>query len=476
MKNSKYSQILDSLIGDQIPQNLNLAPKIHTKIHGQKGAIMNKRKKVLIPTAVVLMMLTVVAFTVPAVAQTLQRWIGYIPGFGQVQEEKLRTLDEPQTQVVNGITLNVNEVIASKDKTLVKYSISGIEDSMKSQGLVCPMPNSIPHNSSPVISLPDGTALQDESLGVLQVSGSYQFEATYTAIPQSENKVSFTLECLWQTGNGSSLWSFQVPLQLTDKGNPEMTVAPVVVIPTVIAQTAVEGTGAQSSPLEMVVSQVIPLDDGYILQGTLTIEPESGLTVNMFNGLLEDVTVLDANNVALTPEMVPGDFIVELNEVGSNKYNWAILLNATSIAWPLTITVNSIPALTDPYAPSTFQVNVGENPQPGQEWVIEKDVPFGPKVVHVVSIKRIQNDFGMNGYEITFNNDSSLSFSYDIAGGAPNGGGGGGGGGGVNGATFTIVESYMGDVPTGELSVQLIGQGVESIQGPWQVILAEPVY
>ena len=71
---------------------------------------------------------------------------------------------------------------------------------------------------------------------------------------------------------------------------------------------------------------------------------------------------VDANNVTLTPEMVPGDFIVELNEAGSNKYNWAMLLNSPSIAWPLTITVNSIPALTDPYAPSTFKVNVGENP------------------------------------------------------------------------------------------------------------------
>ncbi len=474
MKNSKYSQILDSLIGDQIPQNLNLAPKIHTKIHGQKGAMMNKRKRILIPTAVVLMMLTVVAFTVPAVADTIQRWIGYIPGFGQVQEEKLRTLDEPQTQSVDGVTISVNEVIASKDKTLVKYSILGIEDSMMSQGLVCPMTNSIPINSSPVISLSDGTVLRDESLGVSPGSGSYQFEATYSAIPQSENKVSLTLECLWQSGNGSSLWSFQVPLQLTDKGNAALMVAPVVVIPTEIAQNAAEEAGAQSSPSEMVVSQVIPLDNGYILQGTLTIEPESGLTVNIFNGLLEDVTVRDANNVTLTPEMVPGDFIVELNEEGSNKYNWAMLLNSPSIAWPLTITVNSISALTDPYAPSTFQVFVGENPQPGQEWVIEKDVPFGPKLVHVVSIKRIQNDFGMNGYEITFIYDSSLSFSYDIAGGVPNGGGGGGGG--VNGALSTIVESYMGVVPTGNLSVQLYGQGVESIQGPWQVILAEPVY
>ena len=149
-------------------------------------------------------------------------------------------------------------------------------------------------------------------------------------------------------------------------------------------------------------------------------------------------------------------------------------INATNIAWPLTITVNSIPAVTEPYAVSTFQVDVGENPQPGQEWVIEKDVPLGPKMVHVVSIKRVQNDFGMNGYEITFIYDSSLDFSFDIAGGVANGGGGQGGG--VNGDPIRIVRSFMEKVPTGVLSVQLKRPGVSKfIQGPWQVILSEPV-
>ncbi len=128
MKNSKYSQFLDLLIGDQIPQNINLAPKIHTKIQGKKGAVMNKRMKVLVPSAVVLTLMVVVTLTVPAVAETFQRWIGYLPGFGQVQDEKLRTLAEPQSQTVDGVTLSVDEVVASEDKTLVKYSLSGVEE------------------------------------------------------------------------------------------------------------------------------------------------------------------------------------------------------------------------------------------------------------------------------------------------------------------------------------------------------------
>ena len=212
---------------------------------------MNTRMKVLVPTAIVLVMLTVVAFTVPAVANTIQRWIGYIPGFGQVNDTMVRSLAEPQDQKVNGVTLSVYEVVASSDKTLVKYSISGIEDSMKVQNLVCPGTRSMPINSSPIISLSDGSKLTDLSLGVFPGDGVYQFEATYsTPIPASENEVTFSLECLWQTGNGSSLWSFQVPLPLTDEANAAMAVAPVVEIPTDVSQNGVGVAEGQSAVVE----------------------------------------------------------------------------------------------------------------------------------------------------------------------------------------------------------------------------------
>ena len=286
--------------------------------------------------------------------------------------------------------------------------------------------------------------------------------------------MTFNLECRWKTGNGSSLWNFQVPLRLVDNDSVELTVAPVVVIPTQITPKVGESTEEQSSVEEnLKVSQVIPLQDGYILQGSLTIEPQNGLTVQMFNGYLEDVSIRDANNVTLMPSMVPDDFIVETEGNTLTQYNWAMQISTTSIAWPLTITVNSIPAVTEPYALSTFQVDVGENPQPGQEWVIEKDIPLGPKMVHVVSIKRVQNDLGMNGYEMTFIYDPSLAITYGIQGGTPNGGGGQGGG--VSGEPVKIVRSFSGEVPAGVLSVQLNGQGMESIQGPWQVTLSEPV-
>ena len=435
---------------------------------------MNRRKKILIPIAIALVVLTVITLTVPAVAQTIKRWIGYIPGFGLVHEVKLRKLDEPQEQKINGVTLRIAEVVASSDKTLVKYSLSGVEDSMKPERLVCPLNNSIPLDAFPIMKLSDGSKLQDVGLGVFPAEGLYQFEATYPPIPSTEQEVVFSLECLWQTGNGSSLWSFEVPLRLVENTDDELIVAPVIVIPTQTEQKVQDSpTGQPSVKGNLMVSQVIPLEDGYIIQGSLTVEPESGLTANGVSGYLEDVTIRDANDIVLMPSMAPNDFMIEGNSMESNQFNWAMQVNASSIAWPLTITVNSVPGVTEPYALSTFQVDVGENPQSGQEWIIDKDVPLGSKMVHVVSLKRVQGDFGIDGYEFTFTYDSSLEFSFQIAGADATGGGGQGGA--KNGDPMMIARSYRGNVPVGILVVQLTGRGVEPIRGPWQVILDEPV-
>jgi putative hemolysin len=229
-----------------------------------------------------------------------------------------------------------------------------------------------------------------------------------------------------------------------------------------------------SAKANLEVKQIIPLEDGYVLAGALVIDLERGLNVNQMYGYLEDVIIRDANNTALIPSFPSGDFVIEGGgmPVPANQFNWVMQINAANIAWPLTITVNSVPAYTEPYAPSSFQVDVGENPQPGQEWIIDQDVTLGSRKVHVVSVKRMKMDYGFNGYGFTFVYDPSLDFSYEIEGSEPSGGGGEGGY--KPGEPFTLGRSFRDNVPTGSLTVLLSGQGVETIEGPWQVIVAEP--
>lgn len=222
------------------------------------------------------------------------------------------------------------------------------------------------------------------------------------------------------------------------------------------------------------MKQILPLKDGYILAGSLAVDLAKGLTIDQTAGYLEDVTLRDANNAALIPSFPSGDFVMEGDDKPAPYYqlNWAMQITAANIAWPLTLTVNSIPAYAEPYAPSSFQVNVGEDPKPGQEWSIDKDVKLGPKNVHVDSIKRMKMENGFNGYGFTFVYDPGLHFSFEIEGGEPNGGGGEGGF--QSGDPITLGRSYRGNVPTGLLTVLLSGQGVVTIEGPWQVIVAEP--
>lgn len=467
MKNTKYSRILDSLTEGQMPQHLDLAPKILKRIQKNNGAGMNRRMKVLVPTVVVLVMLAVVIFTVPAVAQAIQRWIGYVPGFGMVQDDRLRTLAEPVSLTKDGVTLAVNSVTASSDKTLVKYSLMGVTDSMITGREICPG-----NQTDPVIKLPDGSVMKLQGLATSYGAAQYQFEAMYSAIPAEVMKAIFSLHCLWQTNSAARTWSFDIPIGLTFDSKTALTVAPVIEVSTSTAQTEmITGTEPAGVKANLQVNQIVPLENGYILAGSMAVDPVSGLTVDESDGYLDDITIVDADNKPLTLSMAPDDFIIEGMGSPGNTFNWALQISGKDIAWPLTITVNSVKAVTEPYAPSNFTMDVGSDPKPNQVLSVDQDVALGPNLVHVVSVRRMKEQY-FDGYEFTFVYNPNLEFSIQIENCNPNGGGGQGGL--KPGETVSLARSCR-SAPTGVLNVTLSGNGVEPIRGPWQVSVAEPV-
>ncbi len=464
MKNTKYSKYLDSLVERDIPNNLDLAPDILRRIQKSKGVIMNKRTKVLIPSTLVVVFMALVILTVPAVADTLQKWIGYIPGFGRVQDNNIRVLVEPLTQTINGVTINIDEVVASSDKTLVKYSLTGIALPFETQFITCP------DSLEASMSLPNGKTVKMVTAGS---EGNYQFTAEFTSIPNDIDQVVFGREIQLSTEDGCSPLVFSLPLILNVNSQVELTAIPFIDLPTQTPEELTETNGNNSSSIgSMSASQAIPLQDGYILLGSIKINSVDNLSSFVLNGYIEDINVLDANNKTLGTEIVPNDFLVETENLDNDIINWAFLINSVDIAWPITITVNSVPMVTERYPNATFLVDVGNNPEPGQKWDINKDVQIGPKTIHVVSIERKQTDFG-NGYEITCISDPSFMGSVNVVG-DNRFGGGGGGGGGVGGETLTYWSGFMGEVPTGILTLELKGQGVETIKGPWQVVVDKP--
>lgn len=461
MKKSKYSQILDTVLDEKVRNDHHLAPQILARLQKNKGANMSKRIKVLVPVLTVL--LAVLLFTVPAVAQAVQRWIGYVPGFGLVRDGSVRIIDHPVQITQDGVTLTVTEVTSSSSKTVIKYNFKNIpittqveEDSCKGQ------------DARPDLVLSDGSERYLEGLGGEVNENGYFFEATYNGVPENITEMTLIINCLSQTIPGSISWQWNVPLSF-DPQKPVLTMAPVFEVPAESEQTETATTEVSA---KMEVKQIVSLADGYILSGSLSVDPVSGLTVEESDGYLEDMDIKDANNVALTSLMVPDDFIVEGNSEANYQFNWAVRISGKNIVWPLTITVNSVNAVTSAFPKSTFQVDVGQDPQPGQVWTIDKGVALGSKFVHVVSMARLKDANGFDGYEITFIYDPSLVWSYQIAGAMPTGGGGGGGE--TVGEQFTLARSYRGNIPIGLLTIELNGYGIEKIAGPWQVMVEEP--
>lgn len=463
MKKSKYSRILDNVLDEKVPHNHHLAPQILSRIQKNKGANMSKRMKVLVPMVTVLVMLIVVMFTVPAVAQAIQRWIGYVPGFGLVQEGSVRVIDQPVQVTQDGVTLTVTGVTSSSKKTVINYNLKNIpitamneEDSCKGQ------------DARPDLVLSDGSERYLISLGGEVNDKGYFFEATYNGVPENVTEMTLVIKCLSQTIPGSISWQWKVPLSF-DPQTPALTMAPVFEVPTVSEQE----TSQNGLINNLVVNQIIPLSDGYIVSGSMEVETISALTVDEMDGFLEDVTIVDAQQQVIIPTMPPDDFFMgNYSSQPNNKFNWAFKLSEKEISWPITITVNTLSAITEDYAPSTFQVEVGDTPQPDQIWMLDKDILLGLKSIHVVSLKRLVGNYGLDGYEFTFIYNPAVDFSYAIEGCEPSGGGGEG----IleAGKSYTKVLSCRNSVPIGTLNVTFTGHGIEKITGPWQVSVAEP--
>jgi len=466
MKKEEYSQILVEVAKDQIPEGLDLAPQILSRIEKGKGKNMQRRMKTLIPAAVILLGLAMVTITVPAVANTLRRWIGYVPGFGLVNDASLRRLAEPVSVTKEKVTLTVEQVTASSNKTLVKYSLKGLPDvGMPGQDL-CQGEEGIQ-----VLRLPDGNELL--LLGSLRgmTDESYTFEDTFEPVPADVWQMTLVLKCVSNTNPVLLTQNWEIPLQFASAPQVEINMAPVLEVTPNLEPVS---TKESASLPGLELTRIIPVEKGYILSGTLDVTPPEGLTVQEQDGFLEDMSIADANGQVVTYSPAPDDVMWELlGGAPTNTIIWACQIESAGLAWPLTLSVNSVNAITTAYPPASIQFDTGANPQGGQVWEINQDVALGPKTVHLVSIKMLDGEHGLKGYEFTFIYDPTTDVSPQIEGYSAMGGGGGGSD--VTGETFTIARAFPTGMPTGLLTVILTGNGVEQIQGPWQVEVSVPV-
>jgi WD40 repeat protein len=366
---------------------------------------------------------------------------GYIPGVGIVdQSSPVRILAKPVTQTRDGITLTVKEVYLTDEKTIVTYMIENV-------------PNSALSHDENVVGCADSGNLVLSDGTIVKVMGGWgsQVESNniYPPIPESMATVNFVLPCLRGTLPGKAPEDWELTLHFVS-APPEMTVAPVIAIPTptspTIRTTQVVQTQSAAQDLfgiKLVLDQAIPLDDGYYLLGhtdwndnRITAVGSGGWAMKAYDSSGQEVALEPANwgEAGLTLE--PNQWLYRLY---GQVFNGALTLRTTNIG------VEFVQPVDLEFDPRSFGFN-GDDRQLNTTWKIEPitlDV-YGMDA-RVIQIKYMQQG-EQTGFELGIEAEPRLqSLPFNLVSTVTGGRGGSGGGSNRDDASGLILTYVLSD-------------------------------
>jgi hypothetical protein len=463
MNKKTCPQVLDDVAHDGLHAGSDLTPQIMAHVQKGKGVTMQPRTKVFVTVIMTVLVLAVLLANVPGVAAAIQRWFGYIPGFGLVDDNQIRELAEPVSLSQGDITLKVEKAILSDEKVVIGYRLLGVDDSRLDENNFCPG-----QENAPELRLPDGRNLELRGYGTSHGGGSYTAEITYLALPVKMEEATLIIKCMTYTSPELVPQAWEIPLRFVAASSASLTVVPVLEGPATVAPVNAPTVASREG---LVLNNIIPTQTGYILSGTITFVPPPGYTLDEYDGYLEDAALTDANGQVLQYGLPPAEVsIPDPSTLPENTHPWAAEVYGENIQWPLTMTVNSLAARGQSYPQAEFQFDTGADPQPDQVWEVNQEIPLGPKTLHIISIKRIDGQYGgLKGYEFTYVYDPTLAFGLDLKGHENERMGGGGSGSPSETGTMTGVLGYRDPVPSGLLTVLVNGEELAQLPGPWQV-------
>ncbi len=381
--------------------------------------------------------------TSPTVVTAMKKLFGYIPGVGVVETSSpLRVLAEPVSQTRDGITVTVQESVASADKTVIIFTIENIPIDKLSHQEDQPGCGMMAE-----IRLPDGRLLQFAGGQGEGWGTGYKNTYTYAAIPTDVEDPTLTISCIQNALPGTLPENWELPLHFIPAPD-NMTALPV------LEYTPSPKPGAEENPIK--ISKVIDLGDAYILLGEFT-PPWSGA-----NSMppMSELTVLDGNG-----QPVMWEYPQDVNITPPVNGELLALKIAKGFTPPLVIRYSSR-ASYPAKDPLEFEFDAGENPQPGDVWQLNKQFNVDG---HTLTLTNIDAIIGpdcnpITGYVFTFTSSdmavSDVSVTgidgYDLATGSGNCGAGGGGGGmdAGMGSTWAMSLGFT-EMPKGKLKVKL---------------------
>lgn len=405
----------------------------------------------------------------PRVAEALKRLLGYVPGVGYVERgNSLRLLTAPVSLERHGLKLTIEKGTADLERTVLLGHIEGYTpDRYGEQDC----------DVSPRLVLLDGRTLglkQSEAStegGKDSPSGSYYLRYIFEAMPAEQLETTLEIPCLMNDTNFRD-WRLEILFEVAE----ESQVMPVIELPTALSENVlspddlltVSAADATLEGFSIVFENESPLPDGYLISGSYQwTDPR----FDVFSIQTINSTIADANGGLVS--FAPVDPLTQLDSA-LKKMPFAYQIHGKDYAWPLVFTVNSV-TVTLPDA-VTFQFDAGPNPQVGQRWDVNLDVPVAGHVIHVQTIDLTAGRTPTQlGYTFTMTADPgvmgvSIDDANPISSGNGAGGGSGGGGGSVNASadgSFTYGWALEGYSPAGVKTFTVSNIAV-MFQGIWQ--------
>ncbi|MBI3173694.1 MAG: DUF4179 domain-containing protein [Chloroflexi bacterium] len=354
--------------------------------------------------AAFVLMLAVIAVSAPSLASALGRVFGYVPNVGLVETTNgLRMLAQPVTVTREGVTLTITHVFAYPDHVELQYEVNGIapeNDGWQSSEFTSDPtafcggvnPGSMHNKAGDArLRLPDGTVLERDYTGKYP-QNAFAMKPVYDAtLPVDVTTLTFVLDCIPMARLGAAPDHWEIPFDLiavpagTVVGEPVIEVPPPTATDVSPVTTSTEVVSAPK--VTMTLERIIPTDANTVIYFHFGMENADPSLISI---MPRSVYVIDSLGQRIP---LRGGFVWQPFEhkVGSA---FEFVIESKPADGPLTVVVDQViayymPLYTDPpqVTPEemTFTFDVGENPQYGQKWNLNKHFSIAGYDFEIVS-------------------------------------------------------------------------------------------
>ena len=481
MKTNRMKDALENIAHRGVPENTNLWSRIESRINKRNSFVQTMRARPVMVIVFVVFALSLLTGVVYAIGNLM----GYIPGVGLVDQNiPVRILTTSVTDERDGLSVNVERVVADADRTSITYGVIGVP--IRDAGpFLC--------EETPFLQLSDGSILKAQDGrsggigGKVGTTVDYTDDIHFAPVPADENNLTLVFPCIMPRGTGPEDWQIHFTLSPAPKdyatpaveigatfvsSNPKFVISPTatpdmrIFTPEPLASLPPTPTPVPNGS-GLYLEKVIELPKSYVLVGNFTDTGDLPGSLIIDTDPNADLPHMEDSAGNLVTFKVRADIRDVVGPAGARYWAFEI---SKSVQWPMKITMDQI-NISNSYT-HEFTVDVGNNPQTGQKWQLDLPIQLGEHEYVMDSLEAIGN-----GYLLRYHSGRDIpegtSPMFDIIGHTPEQDSSA-----INTGDTTVEYSeklvYSPPLPTGQLTIDITDMKSSQLYGPWTLTWSPP--